>query len=85
MTPTAIARALGRRGGLARARRLSADQKQAIAAMGAHARMESRRIARRIEANFRYAEAARLLRGVQAVKRESRFRGELPDLGRTRR
>lgn len=85
MTPTEIARALGRRGGMARARRLSTFQKQAIAALGAQARMESRRIARRIEANFRYAEAVRLLRGAPRVTRERCFRGRLPDLGRPHR
>ena len=59
MTPSDQARALGRRGGLARGRRLSSAQKQTIAAMGARARIESLRIALRIVANFRYAEAVR--------------------------
>jgi hypothetical protein len=84
MTPRELARALGRRGGLARAKRLSTEEKTRIASRGARARIESLRIARRIEANFRYAEAVRTLRGLPTVKRVSRFNGRLPDLGRRR-
>jgi hypothetical protein len=82
MTGSDIARALGRRGGLARGKRLTTARKQAIAAMGAHARIESLRIARRIAANFRYAEAARALRGTPRLTRVTRFNGRLPDVGR---
>jgi len=82
VTPTDIARALGRRGGLARGKRLTGAQKARIASMGARARIESLRLARRITANFRYAEAARTLRGAPHVKRVSQFNGRLPDVGR---
>jgi len=85
VTPTDIARALGRRGGLARGKRLSGAQKARIASMGARARIESLGIARRMIANFRYAEAVRALRGAPRVKRVSRFTGRLPDVGRRRR
>jgi hypothetical protein len=85
MTPSDIARALGRRGGLARRNRLTTARKRAIAAMGARARIESLRIARRITANFRYAEAVRALRGAPRVMRVSRFNGRLPDLGKDAR
>ncbi len=84
MTVSDIARALGRRGGVSRGRRLSSAQKTRIAAMGARARIESLRIARRIVANFRYAEAVRMLRGAPRVTRVSRFNGRLPDLSRKR-
>jgi hypothetical protein len=84
MTTGEMARTLGRRGGLARRRRLSSAEKTRIASLGAHARIESLRIARRILANFRYAEAVRALRGAPRVKRTSQFNGRLPDLGRSR-
>lgn len=53
-----MARALGRRGGVARAKRLSADTRREIAARGARARQESLRIARRIADNYAYLAAA---------------------------
>ena len=64
-----MARALGKRGGRARAARLPAAEKKRIASMGGRARLESLRAARRIADNFRYAAAARELRAVRPVVR----------------
>ena len=81
MTPSDIARALGRRGGLARGRRLSTAQKGAIAALGARARMRSLKAADDVLANFRYAEAVRQLSGEPTrVTRLRRFSGRLPGI-----
>jgi len=80
-----MARALGRRGGLARARRLSSAEKRRIAASGAEARMRSLEAARRIVANLRYAEAVEVLRGGHRVpKRVQVFSGRLPGVYRRR-
>jgi hypothetical protein len=54
----AIAKALGRRGGQARARRLSAEERRCIAALGGAARRASLEVARRIAENFAYLTAA---------------------------
>ena len=56
-----LAKELGRRGGLKRAKKLSAARKKEIAQMGAKARAESLLIARRIQINFAYADAVRKL------------------------
>jgi hypothetical protein len=85
MTRSGMARALGRLGGLARGRRLSASEKRSIAAMGARARRRSLEAERRIVANFRYAEAVQALRGPRpALKRFHTFTGRLPTLARER-
>jgi hypothetical protein len=74
---------LGRRGGLARARRLSETQKRRIAASGAQARLRSLEAERRIVANFRYAAAvAALQRRHSAPKRVDVFSGRLPGVYR---
>lgn len=51
-----IAKRLGRRGGRARAKKLSALERKRIAAQGGEARAESYRAKRIIEENFRYLE-----------------------------
>jgi hypothetical protein len=80
-----MARALGRRGGRARARRLSKARKRRIASMGAHARVRSLQAARRIVANFRYADAVLSLSGCRtAVTRLSTCDERLPGLYRAR-
>lgn len=80
-----IARLLGRRGGLARARRLSPDARRGIASAGGRARRESLEAARRIADNFSYAAAVDVLRGgVPPVHRSSRTSGRLPGLYRSR-
>ncbi len=56
------AKALGKRGGKERARRLSAQKRREIASLGAQARFESLQAAKRIEENFRYLETVRQMR-----------------------
>jgi hypothetical protein len=57
------ARALGRLGGLARARNLSRNRRKEIASLGGRAKALSRVAARRIRDNFSYLEAVERLRG----------------------
>lgn len=61
MSLRSYAKALGKKGGVMRAQRLSADKKKKIAALGGKARVESLRITKRIEENFRYLEAMQTL------------------------
>jgi hypothetical protein len=76
-----IARALGQRGGHARARRLSAGARRRIASLGGHARRSSHQAARRVADNFRYAAAAIELRGhTRRVTPLKAFRGPLPGI-----
>jgi hypothetical protein len=78
---SAIARILGSRGGHARARRLSAEEKKRIASQGGKARRASLVAARRIVENLRYARAVEELRGApRPVRREPTFAGRLPGL-----
>lgn len=79
MDTAAMAKVLGRRGGQARARRLDASERRRIASLGAAARARSLEAARRIEQNFRYAEAVSALSGETArVARLREFDGRLP-------
>lgn len=81
MNASRIARALGRRGGRARAKRLSAAEKKRIASLGGKARLQSLQAAHRIADNLRYADAARELRRQSStVKRLSGFAGPLPGI-----
>jgi hypothetical protein len=80
MTISEIARTLGRRGGLSRARRLSSRRRAEIARMGARARAESLRLAETIRNNFDYVCAVRQLHPPQAVRSESTFGGPLPGI-----
>ena len=80
MDPSAMARALGRRGGMARAKKLSAAARRDIAARGAQARLESLRIARRIADNYAYLEAATELAPPIRVRRTSSSSGPLPNI-----
>jgi len=57
----ANAEALGRLGGQARGRRLSASDRRRIAALGGAARGRSLEVARRIAENFAYLNAMRSL------------------------
>lgn len=76
-----IAKALGRRGGQARARRLSAGERTRIAALGAAARLRSLEAARRVMENFLYAAAVIELQGGQpAVARVRTSKGPLPGI-----
>lgn len=57
-----IARALGRRGGLARARKLSAERRKEIASQGGRSKALSRHASRRIRENFEYLRRVDALR-----------------------
>jgi len=83
MNASSMARLLGRRGGLARGRRLSGDARRQIASLGGEARRESLAAARRIADNFRYAAAVEALRGgAPPVRRVSQVSARLPGLYR---
>jgi hypothetical protein len=76
-----MARVLGRRGGRARARRLSAEARRSIASLGGQSRRRSLVAARRIADNLRYAAAVLELRGGSPeVLRMKTFSGPLPGL-----
>jgi hypothetical protein len=80
-----LARRLGRRGGLARARGLRPEERRRIAALGGESRRRSLEAARRVAANFRYADAIVELQGGRpAVKRMRSCRGPLPGIYPTR-
>ncbi|MDP3717937.1 MAG: hypothetical protein Q8T13_09270 [Acidobacteriota bacterium] len=82
MTSTgAIAAALGRLGGQARARRLEPAERKRIAALGGAARKRSLDVARRIADNFAYAAAVQELSGGQPTPaRVKACKGPLPGL-----
>jgi len=82
MDPSRIARALGGRGGLARAQ--SDSELPRIASIGGTARRDSLQAAQRIADNFRYVAAIRGLAPAKAVKRLREFRGPLPGLHRAK-
>lgn len=63
------ARVLGRRGGKARAKNLSPEQRTSIATLGGKTRALSRHAVRRIEENFKYVEA------IEALKKATIVRG----------
>ena len=76
-----MARVLGRRGGQARAKRLSEADRKRIASLGGHARRQSLQAARRIVDNSRYAAVlGDLRRQATAVARLSAFAGPLPGI-----
>jgi hypothetical protein len=67
MSLSRIAKQLGKRGGLARAKKLSSKKRKAIASMGGRSRALSHHAARRVETNFRYVEAIEALRKAAVV------------------
>ena len=74
-----MARAMGRRGGRARAKRLSAERRRQIASLGGRARHRSLLVARRIVDNLRYVAAVLELRGgTRKVLRMRTYSGRLP-------
>lgn len=80
-----MAREMGRRGGRARAERLSAEQRRRIASLGGRARQRSLLATRRLAENLLYAAAARELRGAtRKVLRMKTFTGRLPDISARR-
>jgi hypothetical protein len=81
MTMSEVAAALGRRGGHARAARLTPERRRQIAAAGASARQQSLEAARRIAVNLSYAAAVEALRGPRpAVRRVATCRTRLPGI-----
>jgi hypothetical protein len=81
MKTSEMAKALGRKGGLARGKRLSAGERTRIASLGGKARLQSLHAARRIADNFRYAAVLGDLRGhPTTVRRVRTFAGTLPGI-----
>ena len=80
MQISGMARALGRLGGLSRARRLSSERRADIAREGARARGESLRLARAILTNFDYVDAIRELHPPGPVRSETRCSSRLPGI-----
>ena len=81
MNASAMAKALGRRGGLSRGKRLSATDKKRIASLGGKARFQSLQAARRIADNFRYVAVLGDLRRLPTTVRRLRtFAGPLPGI-----
>lgn len=75
-----IAQALGRRGGQARARNLTREQRRHIAALGGAARRRSFELAQRHADNFTYAAMVLELQPPPRVERMRTFKGPLPGL-----
>jgi len=81
MDVSAMAREMGRRGGRARADRLSSERRRQIASLGGRARQLSLLATRRLAENLLYAAAALELRGeTRKVLRMRVFTGRLPGL-----
>lgn len=80
MNARQIAKALGRRGGLARARRLSAERRQEIAALGGMVKALSAKAAQRIEKNFKYLEVVKQFQQAPKPKSVSRVSHPLPGI-----
>jgi hypothetical protein len=81
MNASEMAQALGRRGGRARASRLSSAEKKRIASLGGKARLQSLQAAQRIADNLRYAAVLGDLRGQPTtVRRVRTFAGPLPGI-----
>ena len=75
-----MAQALGRRGGRARARNLTPDERRHIAALGGVARRRSLELAQRHADNFKYAAIVLELKPPPPVLRMRTFDGPLPGL-----
>lgn len=73
-----MAQALGRRGGRARARTLTADQRRHVAALGGAARRRSLLLAQRHADNFAYAAIVLALQPPPRIERMRTFDGPLP-------
>lgn len=81
MNPQQIAKILGSRGGRARARRLSADERRRIASQGGQARRQSLEAAQRVIDNLNYLEMVLELQGgAPAVTAMKTFKGTLPGI-----
>ncbi|MBU0506674.1 MAG: hypothetical protein ABII18_13710 [bacterium] len=80
MSISKYAKELGRRGGKARAKKLSKGRKAHIAKLGAEARVESLRIAKRIIENFMYWEAVCVLAPLPKVRSVKNVNHKLPGI-----
>jgi hypothetical protein len=81
MNPQQMAKLLGRRGGQARARKLSDAERRRIASLGGHARRQSLEAAGRVIANLNYLEMVLELQGGRpAVTAMKSFSGTLPGI-----
>ena len=76
-----MAKALGRRGGRARASRMSAAERRRIASLGGHARRRSLEVARHLADNLRHAAIVLDLQGgPPPIRRMKSFNGPLPGI-----
>lgn len=80
MKYSSIAKELGRRGGLKRAKNLSAVRKKEIAQMGAKARAESILISERIRSNFAHLAFIQALNPSPPVESVSTCDEKLPGI-----
>ncbi len=80
MNARQLAQALGRRGGLARAKTLSASQRKEIAAKGGRMKALSAKAAERLEANFKYLKVVQELQKAPKPKSISRVDHPLPGI-----
>ncbi len=78
MNTREMAKKLGRKGGLARAKNLSAERRRSIASRGGQIKSLSYKANDRIESNFRFSESLKLLRPCPKVKSVSRVNYALP-------
>ncbi len=78
MSISDMARALGSKGGKARAMRLTPAEKRRTATLGGRARALSIHAVRRVAENFRYAEVVTALQPRPKVVRLRDFAGPLP-------
>lgn len=79
MNTRQLARALGR-GGLARGKRLSAEQRKKIASLGGQVKALSAKAAQRIDENFIYVNIIEELKKPPQVKAVSQVRHPLPGI-----
>jgi hypothetical protein len=75
-----MAQAMGRRGGRARAKNLTPEQRRRIAALGGAARRHALELARRHADNFIYAAIVLELQPLPRVERMRTFDGPLPGI-----
>ncbi len=81
MNVSQLAKQLGRRGGLARAKKLSAKRRREIASLGGQVKNLSEKVVQRIEKNFKYLKAVKELRKPPKPKSVSRVYNSLPGVG----
>ena len=78
MNLSELAKQLGKRGGLQRAKNLSANRRKEIASQGAQARAESFLLMKRLSVNFQYVEAIQALADHPKPKSLKTCRHRLP-------